>query len=127
MEATDSFSADIRAILVAGVGFLLDSYDIFSINLITTLLGMVFWSGKDVRNGFGGNNGILPDATTQALKASTSAGIVTGMILFGWLAEYVHRCQAPCFLLLADDCGPQCLGSSTHVWHRAGHHHLRHI
>ncbi|KAG6040609.1 hypothetical protein E4U41_007723 [Claviceps citrina] len=81
----------IRAILVAGVGFLLDSYDIFSINLITTLLGMVFWSGRDVRNGFGGNNGFLPDATSQALKASTSVGIVAGMIVFGWLADALGR------------------------------------
>lgn len=48
---------------------------------------MVFWTGNDVTNGFGGNNGVLPDTTSQALKASTSAGIVVGMILFGWLAE----------------------------------------
>ncbi|KAK2600023.1 hypothetical protein QQS21_005257 [Conoideocrella luteorostrata] len=81
----------VRAILVAGVGFLLDSYDIFSINLITTLLGMVFWAGEDVTNGFGGNNGILPDTTSHALKASTSAGIVIGMILFGWLADALGR------------------------------------
>jgi len=79
--------ADVRAVLVAGVGFLLDSYDIFAINLITTLLGMVFWSGNDDGNGYGGNGGVLPDTTNQALKASTSAGIVIGMILFGWLAE----------------------------------------
>ncbi|KAG6158973.1 hypothetical protein E4U51_007772 [Claviceps purpurea] len=81
----------IRAVLVAGVGFLLDSYDIFSINLITTLLGMVFWSGEDVKDGFGGNKGVMPDATSQALKASTSAGIVAGMIVFGWLADTLGR------------------------------------
>ena len=79
--------ADVKAILVVGVGFLLDSYDIFSINSITTLLGIVFWSGDQVINGFGGNNGIIPDTTDQALRASTSAGILFGMILFGWLAE----------------------------------------
>lgn len=79
--------ADVRAILVAGVGFFLDSYDIFAINLITTLLGMVFWSGDDSRDGYGGNNGTLPNPVQQALKASTSAGIVIGMILFGWFAE----------------------------------------
>ena len=81
------FTLDVRAILVAGVGFLLDSYDIFSINLITILLGMVFWSGEEVVNGFGGNNGVLPDTTNQALKAATSAGIIIGMVVFGWLAE----------------------------------------
>ena len=73
--------------MVAGVGFLLDSYDIFSINLITMLLGMVFWNGNNVENGFGGNRGMLPDTIIQALKASTSAGIVIGMVVFGWLAE----------------------------------------
>ncbi|KAJ6444906.1 inorganic phosphate transporter PHO84 [Purpureocillium lavendulum] len=81
----------VRAVLVAGVGFLLDSYDIFAINLVTTLLGMVFWSGNDDGNGYGGNGGVLPDTTNQALKASTSAGIVIGMIVFGWLADALGR------------------------------------
>ena len=77
----------VRAILVAGVGFFLDSYDIFAINLITSLLGLVFWAGGDLDDGYGGNNGQLPDPINQALKASTSTGIIIGMVLFGWLAE----------------------------------------
>ncbi|KAH7324634.1 major facilitator superfamily domain-containing protein [Stachybotrys elegans] len=81
----------VRAVAVAGVGFFLDSYDIFSINLITTLLGVVFWSGEDSREGYGGNNGHLPDPVSQALKTSTSSGIVVGMILFGWLADALGR------------------------------------
>ncbi|PHH66083.1 hypothetical protein CDD81_608 [Ophiocordyceps australis] len=81
----------VRAVLVAGVGFLLDSYDIFAINLITILLGMVFWSGDETESGFGGNNGLLPDSTNQALKGSTSAGIIIGMVLFGWLADALGR------------------------------------
>lgn len=78
---------DVRAVLVAGAGFFLDSYDIFAINLITTLLGVVFYSSESSLNGYGGNDGILPDPVNQALKASTSGGIVLGMIIFGWLAE----------------------------------------
>jgi PHS family inorganic phosphate transporter-like MFS transporter len=78
---------DVRAILVAGVGFFLDSYDIFAINLVTSLLGLVFWSGDDKDDGYGGNSGVLPNPTSQALKASTSAGIVVGMIVMGWMAE----------------------------------------
>lgn len=78
---------DVRAVLVAGVGFFLDAYDIFAINLITSLLGLVFWGGGDPDDGYGGNGGHLPDPVNQALKASTSAGIIIGMILFGWLAE----------------------------------------
>ncbi|KAI9152099.1 Repressible high-affinity phosphate permease [Paramyrothecium foliicola] len=81
----------VRAVAVAGVGFFLDSYDIFAINLITTLLGLVFWSGNDQQDGYGGNNGFLPNPVNQALKASTSAGIVIGMIVFGWLADAFGR------------------------------------
>lgn len=79
---------DVRAVLVAGVGFFLDSYDIFAINLVTALLGVVFWGDPNPQNGFSGNNGYLPDTVNQAFKASTSAGIVIGMVVFGWLAEY---------------------------------------
>ncbi|KAH8687002.1 major facilitator superfamily domain-containing protein [Ilyonectria robusta] len=81
----------VRAVLVAGVGFFLDSYDIFAINLVTSLLGVVFWGDKDPRNGFGGNDGYLPDPVNQAFKASTSAGIVIGMVAFGWLADAFGR------------------------------------
>ncbi|KYK61383.1 phosphate permease [Drechmeria coniospora] len=72
----------VRAVLVAGVGFLLDSYDIFAINVVTTLLGMVFYQD---------DNGALPSSINQALKASTSAGIVIGMVFFGWLADALGR------------------------------------
>lgn len=81
----------VRAVLVAGVGFLLDSYDIFAINLIITFLGVVFWQGSSQVNGFGGNNGTLPTSVSQALKVSTSGGIVVGQILFGWLADVFGR------------------------------------
>ncbi|KAK1635068.1 H+ symporter [Colletotrichum phormii] len=83
----------VRAILVAGVGFFLDSYDIFAINLITTLLGVVFWQGppESSTHGYGGNNGELPGPVNSALKASTSAGIIVGQIVFGWLADVFGR------------------------------------
>ncbi|KAF3767460.1 phosphate permease [Cryphonectria parasitica EP155] len=83
----------IRAILVAGVGFFLDSYDIFAINLITIFLGLAFWSGpaEDARYGFGGNDGVLPTPVSQALKASASAGIILGQIVFGWMADAFGR------------------------------------
>lgn len=83
----------VRAVLVAGIGFFLDSYDIFAINMITTLLGVVFWHGppEEAVNGYGGNYGTLPVPVSQTLKASTSAGIVVGQILFGWLADVFGR------------------------------------
>ncbi|KAF2966357.1 hypothetical protein GQX73_g7220 [Xylaria multiplex] len=83
----------VRAVIVAGIGFFLDSYDIFAINLVTTLLGVVFWQGapSDAINGYGGNHGELPTSVSQALKTSTSAGIVIGQVVFGWLADKYGR------------------------------------
>lgn len=75
------------------MGFLLDSYDIFAINFIVIFLGLVFWQGspESSRDGFGGNYGVLPGPASQALKASTSAGVLIGQVLFGWLADYLGR------------------------------------
>ncbi|CAK7222577.1 hypothetical protein SBRCBS47491_004910 [Sporothrix bragantina] len=92
----------VRAVAVAGVGFFLDSYDIFAISMVTNLWGLVFWGGSDASAsaavtataasyGYGSNNGSLPDPVNQAVKASTSAGIIVGQLLFGWLADVMGR------------------------------------
>ncbi|OWB56603.1 hypothetical protein B5S28_g2510 [[Candida] boidinii] len=69
----------IRAIMVAGVGFLTDSYDIFAINLGVAMMNIAYW------------NGSIPDSTQTLLKVSTSVGTVIGQLGFGWLADYVGR------------------------------------
>lgn len=79
--------ADIRAILVSGGGFLLDSYDFFSINLVTTLLGLVFWSTDDTQDDSRYRKGAIPYSTKLAIKVSATVGIIIGMVTFGWLAE----------------------------------------
>ncbi|KAF4611330.1 hypothetical protein G7Y89_g15683 [Cudoniella acicularis] len=82
----------VRAVTVAGIGFFTDSYDIFAINLITSLLGLVFWQGEPISgSNYGGNNGVLPQAVNTALKAATSGGAVIGSMGFGWLADKVGR------------------------------------
>lgn len=73
--------------------------------MVTSLLGIVFWgaaaesteSGSAAAGsaaaayGYLANAGQLPDGVNQALKASTSAGIIVGMLLFGWLADVFGR------------------------------------
>ncbi|ERT02558.1 MFS transporter, PHS family, inorganic phosphate transporter [Sporothrix schenckii 1099-18] len=92
----------VRAVAVAGVGFFLDSYDIFAISMVTNLWGLVFWGGGDATAsalvaetaaayGYGNNHGSLPDPVNQAVKASTSAGIIVGQLVFGWLADVLGR------------------------------------
>ncbi|ESZ99546.1 phosphate:H+ symporter [Sclerotinia borealis F-4128] len=78
----------VRAVVVAGIGFFTDSYDIFAINLITSMLGMVFWQGSPST---GGNYGVLPTGVNTAIKAATSGGAVIGQVGFGWLADSIGR------------------------------------
>ncbi|TAQ86363.1 hypothetical protein B7494_g5313 [Chlorociboria aeruginascens] len=82
----------IRACAVAGIGFFTDSYDIFAINLITSMLGMVFWQGPAIPGSYeGGNDGKLPDSVSTAVKAATSGGAAIGQLVFGWLADVLGR------------------------------------
>lgn len=75
----------VRAIVVAGVGFFTDSYDIFAINMASAMLGVVFWLGASK------NPGKIPSSADTAIKVSTSGGTVIGQLLFGFLADRVGR------------------------------------
>ncbi|KAK4193689.1 major facilitator superfamily domain-containing protein [Podospora australis] len=73
----------VRAILVAGVGFFTDSYDIFTVSLLTLMLGIVYYPGT----------GKMPTNSDTAIKLATSAGTVIGQVGFGTLADVVGRKQ----------------------------------
>lgn len=64
---------------ITQIGFFTDSYDIFAIGLVTSLLGVVYFGGK------------IPDADDTAIKVATSAGTVAGQVGFGILADVVGR------------------------------------
>lgn len=72
----------IRAILVAGIGFFTDSYDIFSISMVTVMLGVVYWQS---------NKGVIDNNADTAIKVATSGGTVIGQLGFGFLADVVGR------------------------------------
>jgi PHS family inorganic phosphate transporter-like MFS transporter len=73
----------VRAIVVAGIGFFTDAYDLFAIGLVINMLGVVYWL-KD-------NNGAVPSASATALKSVQSGGNVIGQVAFGILADVVGR------------------------------------
>lgn len=70
----------VRAILVAGIGFFTDAYDIFAIGLVTTMLGVVYWHDAKSKPGY------IPSTSDTAIKVATSGGTVIGQVGFGWLA-----------------------------------------
>ncbi|PMD56373.1 phosphate permease [Hyaloscypha bicolor E] len=71
----------VRACVVAGVGFFTDSYDIFAVGLLTTMLGIVYWPKK----------GSMPTNSDTAIKVATSGGTIVGQLGFGALADIVGR------------------------------------
>lgn len=73
----------VRAVVVAGVGFFTDAYDIFAINLVSGMLGVAFWHNS--------NNGRIPPKSDTAIKVATSGGTVIGQLGFGALADIVGR------------------------------------
>jgi PHS family inorganic phosphate transporter-like MFS transporter len=72
----------VRAIVVAGVGFFTDSYDIFTASMLTICLGIVYFNQK---------SGAMSTPQDTAIKVATSAGTVLGQFGFGALADIVGR------------------------------------
>lgn len=60
----------VRAIVVAGIGFFTDAYDIFAIGLVTALMGIAFYGGN------------IPSESDTAIKVATSGGTVIGMATY---------------------------------------------
>ncbi|KAI8332470.1 phosphate:H+ symporter [Chlamydoabsidia padenii] len=72
----------IRACIVSGIGFFTDAYDIFAINLVSAMIGFVYWSES-------GNK--TPPNVDTAIKVACSVGTVVGQLAFGYLADRVGR------------------------------------
>ncbi|CAN3370261.1 inorganic phosphate transporter Pho84p [Diutina catenulata] len=70
----------VKMIMIAGVGFMTDSYDIFAIGQAVTMISYVYWP-----------NGKIPSSTSTLLKVSTSVGTVIGQVSFGTMADIVGR------------------------------------
>jgi PHS family inorganic phosphate transporter-like MFS transporter len=75
----------VRAIIVAGIGFFTDAYDLFAIALVTNMLGVVYWQDAQTKKGS------IPSTAETAIKISTSAGTVIGQVAFGIAADIVGR------------------------------------
>ncbi|KAF9418663.1 Inorganic phosphate transporter pho84 [Podila epigama] len=72
----------VRACMVAGVGFFTDAYDLFAINLVSPMLGFIYYSHL-------GN--AVPADIDLALKVAASIGTFFGQIGFGHLADRLGR------------------------------------
>ena len=69
----------VKAILVAGTGFLTDAYDLFVINLVVQMIGLAYFEGS------------LSHSQESILKTAASLGTLLGQLGFGYLSDKLGR------------------------------------
>ncbi|KAF9114352.1 hypothetical protein BGX27_011093 [Mortierella sp. AM989] len=72
----------IRTLITSGTGFFTDAYDVFIINLISPMLGILYYPN---------NGGRIPAGTEGVLKGMCSVGTLIGQLLFGYLGDAKGR------------------------------------
>ncbi|TKY51864.1 inorganic phosphate transporter 1-7 [Spatholobus suberectus] len=74
------------AIVIAGMGFFTDAYDLFCISLVTKLLGRIYYT--DISKP---KPGVLPPNVQAAVTGVALCGTLAGQLFFGWLGDKMGR------------------------------------
>ncbi|GAB2266009.1 Low affinity inorganic phosphate transporter 1 [Dionaea muscipula] len=74
------------AIVIAGMGFFTDAYDLFSISIVTRLLGRIYYTAPDAKS-----PGSLPINVNAAVTGVALCGTLAGQLFFGWLGDQLGR------------------------------------
>ncbi|GAA0168456.1 secondary carrier transporter [Lithospermum erythrorhizon] len=74
------------AIVIAGMGFFTDAYDLFCISLVTKLLGRIYYTIPNAEK-----PGTLPPNVAAAVNGVAFCGTLTGQLFFGWLGDKLGR------------------------------------
>ncbi|CAI9118193.1 OLC1v1019727C1 [Oldenlandia corymbosa var. corymbosa] len=74
------------AILIAGMGFFTDAYDLFSISLVTKLLGRIYYYHPGSTR-----PGSLPPKVSSSVTGVALVGTLAGQLFFGFLGDKLGR------------------------------------
>lgn len=74
------------AIVIAGMGFFTDAYDLFCVSLVTKLLGRLYYF-----NPASAKPGSLPPHVAAAVNGVALCGTLAGQLFFGWLGDKLGR------------------------------------
>ncbi|KAI3505424.1 hypothetical protein L1887_27553 [Cichorium endivia] len=75
-----------KAIIIAGMCFFTDAYDLFCISTVSKLLGRLYFS----KHG-SSDPGKLPDHINNIVTRVAVIGTVIGQLIFGWLGDKIGR------------------------------------
>lgn len=74
------------AIVIAGMGFFTDAYDLFCISLVSKLLGRIYYTIEGSPS-----PGTLPPNVSAAVNGVAFCGTLSGQLFFGWLGDKMGR------------------------------------
>lgn len=74
------------AVVIAGMGFFTDAYDLFCISLVTKLLGRIYYHVDG-----SAKPGTLPPNVSAAVNGVALCGTLAGQLFFGWLGDKLGR------------------------------------
>ncbi|KAL4567458.1 hypothetical protein LXL04_023042 [Taraxacum kok-saghyz] len=74
------------AIVIAGMGFFTDAYDLFAISLVTKLLGRIYYHRDGALK-----PGTLPPGVNSSVTGVALVGTLAGQLFFGWLGDKMGR------------------------------------
>lgn len=74
------------AIIIAGMGFFTDAYDLFCISTVTKLLGRIYYFDPNSTS-----PGSLPPNVSAAVNGVALCGTLAGQLFFGWMGDKLGR------------------------------------
>ncbi|CAN6318295.1 unnamed protein product [Urochloa humidicola] len=83
------------AIVIAGMGFFTDAYDLFCISLVSKLLGRIYYTDLSKPD-----PGSLPPNVSAAVNGVALCGTLAGQLFFGWLGDKLGRKSVYGFTLI---------------------------
>ncbi|EMD62188.1 hypothetical protein COCSADRAFT_122613 [Bipolaris sorokiniana ND90Pr] len=86
LATIDAAPFQIWVVVVAGIGFLTDAFGLFALNVVTPMLGYVYWP-RNLDNGMPS----VPSEVKTAMMCSTLAATMLGQIGFGVAADFLGR------------------------------------
>ncbi|KAL5539775.1 hypothetical protein UlMin_043297 [Ulmus minor] len=76
----------VTAIVIAGMGFFTDAYDLFCITAVAKLLGRLYYFDSNLKT-----PGKLPHKVNNLITGVALVGTLSGQLVFGWLGDKLGR------------------------------------